>query len=101
MSLPTAAITTGSLIGGWQLARRTGNRPLGGVVLAAGGVLAGRQWARRTSPAVTAALVATYIGAFGLSHPLARRIGAWPSVLAVSAITAAASYVAADRRDPR
>lgn len=50
---------------------------------------------------MTAALVATYIGAFGLSHPLARRIGAWPSVLAVSAITAAASYVAADRRDPR
>ena len=98
MRLPTAAITAGSLIGGWQLARRTGNRPLGGVVLAAGGVLAGREWARRTSPAVTGALVVTYVGAFGLSHPLARRIGAWPAVLVVSALTAAASYVAADRR---
>ena len=101
MALSTAAITSGSLIGGWQLARRTGNRPLGGVVLAAGGAVAGREWARRTSPAVTAALAATYVGAFGLSHPLARRIGPWPSVLAVSALTAAASYAAADRRRPR
>lgn len=101
MRIPTAAVTAGSLIGGWQLARVTGVRPLGGAVLAAGGVLAGREWARRTSPAVTGALVATYLGAFGLSHPLAKRIGPWPSVLAVSALTAAASYVAADRRTPR
>ncbi len=101
MRLPTAAITAGSLIGGWQLARRTHNRSLGGAVLGLGGVLAGREWARRTSPAVTGALVATYIGAFGLSHPLAKRIGAWPSVLTVSALTAAASYAAADRRVPR
>src|SRR3954471_5745909 len=101
MRIPTALITAGSLIGGWQLARRTGNRPLGGAVLAAGGVLGGREWGRRAPPAVTAALVVTYVGAFGLSHPLARRIGAWPSVLVVSAVSAAASYVAADRRDPR
>jgi hypothetical protein len=98
MRLPTAAITAGSLIGGWQLARQTGIRPLGGVVLAVGGMLAGREWARRTSPAVTAGLAATYVGAFGLSHPLAKRIGAWPSVLVVSAITSAASYAMADRR---
>ncbi|UQU62054.1 hypothetical protein COUCH_23765 [Couchioplanes caeruleus] len=101
MRVPTAAVTAGSLIGGWQLARRTGIRPLGGVVLAAGGVLAGREWARRTSPAVTAGLLATYVGAFGLSHPLAKRIGPWPSVLAVSALTAAASYAAADRKAAR
>ncbi|GAA0225520.1 hypothetical protein [Cryptosporangium japonicum] len=98
MRIPTAAITAGSLIGGWQVARRTGVRPLGGVVLAAGGALAGREWARRTSPAVTGALVATYLGAFGLSHPLAKRIGGWPSVLTVSALTAAASYLVSDRR---
>ncbi|MEV4349137.1 hypothetical protein AB0J83_32165 [Actinoplanes sp. NPDC049596] len=98
MRVPTAAITAASLIGGWQVARSTGVRPLGGAVLAAGGVLAGREWARRTSPAVTGALVATYLGAFGLSHPLAKRIGAWPSVLAVSAVTAATSYVLSDRR---
>ncbi|WP_328471036.1 hypothetical protein OHA21_06190 [Actinoplanes sp. NBC_00393] len=98
MRLSTAAVTASSLIGGWQIARRTGNRPLGGAVLAAGGVLAGREWARHTSPAVTAALTATYLGAFGLSHPLAKRIGSWPSVLTVSAVTAAAAYLAADRR---
>ncbi|GAA2713236.1 hypothetical protein [Actinoplanes palleronii] len=101
MRVPTAVITAGSLIGGWQIARRTGIRPLGAVVLAAGGVLAGREWSRRTSPAVTTALAATYLGAFGLSHPLARKIGPWPAVLAVSALTAAASYAAADRRAPR
>jgi hypothetical protein len=98
MRVPTAAVTAGSLIGGWQLARRTGNRSLGGAVLLAGGVVAGREWARRTGPAVTGALVVTYLGAFGLSHPLARRIGAWPSVLTVAAMTAAASYAASDRR---
>ena len=101
MRVPTAAITAGSLIVGWQLARRTGNRSLGGVVLAAGGALAASEWTRRTSPAVTGALAVTYVGAFVVSHPLAKRIGAWPSVLAVSALTAAASYVAADRRDLR
>ncbi|MEV7630693.1 hypothetical protein [Actinoplanes sp. NPDC089786] len=31
-------------------------------------------------------------------NPLAKKIGAWPSVLAVSAATAAASYAAVDRR---
>jgi hypothetical protein len=101
MRVPTAVITAGSLIGGWQIARRTGVRPLGAVVLAAGGVLAGREWSRRTSPAVTGALTATYVAAFGLSHPLAKKIGSWPAVLAVSALTAGASYAAADRRAPR
>jgi hypothetical protein len=101
MRIPTAAITAGSLIGGWQAARVTGVRPLGGVVLAAGGLLAGRDWARRSGPGVAAALTATYLGAFGLSHPLAKRIGAWPSVLLVSAVAAAASYAASDRRAPR
>ncbi|GAA4975125.1 hypothetical protein [Kineococcus glutinatus] len=98
MAIPTSLITAGSLVGGWQTARRTGVRPLGGVVLAAGGVLAGRRWARTTSPAVTAGLLGTYLGAFGLSHPLAGRIGAWPSVLVVAALTAGASHVLADRR---
>ncbi|MBG0561524.1 hypothetical protein [Actinoplanes aureus] len=98
MRIPTAAVTAGSRTGGWQIARRTGNRQLGGAVLAAGGVLAGREWARKTSPALTGALVVTYLGAFGLSHPLAKRIGSWPSVLVVSAVTAAISYAAADRK---
>lgn len=71
------------------------------MVLATGGLLAGREWARRTSPAVTGALVATYLGAFGLSHPLAKRIGAWPAVLTVSAITAAASCAGGQIASPQ
>lgn len=98
MRVPTAAVTAGSLIAGWQVARRTGVRPLGGAILAAGGLVAGREWSRRTGPVTTGALVATYLGAFVVSHPLAKRIGPWPSVLAVAAVTAAVSYAAADRR---
>ncbi|PPK98356.1 hypothetical protein CLV92_10151 [Kineococcus xinjiangensis] len=101
MAIPTALITAGALVGGWQVARRTGVRPLGGVVLAAGGVLAGREWARTTDPVTTAGLLGVYVAAFGLSHPLAKRIGAWPSVLAVSGLTGAASHVLGDRRARR
>jgi len=39
-----------------------------------------------------------YLGGFGASHPLAKKIGAWPSVLSVAAVAAGASYLLADRR---
>ncbi len=96
--LPTAPIVAASLVAGYAVARATGVRALGGAVLLAGGVVAGQQWSRR-GPATTAALAATYVAAFGLSHPLARRIGAWPSVLTVATVAGAASWVAADRHD--
>ena len=38
-----------------------------------------------------------YAAAFVGSHRLAKRIGAWPSVLAVAAASAGASWVLADR----
>jgi hypothetical protein len=66
-------------------------------VLAAGGVAAATQW-RRQGTAVTVVLLGTYLGGFGASHPLAEKIGAWPSVFAVSALSAGASYALADRR---
>jgi hypothetical protein len=34
-----------------------------------------------------------YVAAMGGSHPLAKRIGAWPSVVAVTAATVAAAEV--------
>lgn len=80
-SVPTVAA---GLIGGFAVARYSGRRELGGVVLAAAGVTAGRSWLRR-GPAVTAGLSAAYLGAFGVSHPLAKKLGAWPSVLTVTA----------------
>jgi hypothetical protein len=47
---------------------------------------------------LTVALVGVYLGGFGASHPLAKKIGAWPSVFTVAAVSAGASYVRADRR---
>jgi hypothetical protein len=97
MAVPTAPITAGSLIGGYLVARTTKNRPLGGAVLALGGAAAASQW-RRQGPVVTGVLLATYLGGFGASHPLAKRVGAWPSVFAVAALSGGASYLLADRR---
>ena len=86
------------LVGGYLTARETGIRPLGGVLLAAAGTFAGRTWLAKGGPAVTAGLSALYLLGFGLSHPLARRIGPWPSVLTVTAASAAASWALVDRR---
>lgn len=93
----TAAVTAVGLIGGWLSARETGIRPLGGAWLAAAGVWAGRSWAAKTSPGITAGLSALYVGAFGASHPLAKKIGSWPAVLSVTAVAAGAAYAFSDR----
>lgn len=98
MAIPTAPVVAASLVGGYLVARETKIRPLGGVVLAAGGALAGREWARRVGPVGTAALSAVYLGSFGASHPLAKKIGAWPAVLSAAGVSAAAAWVVADRR---
>jgi hypothetical protein len=92
----TAPLVAVGLIGGFLTARETGIRPLGGVVLAAAGAYAARSWyVKKGWPAATA-LGLTYLGGFGASHPLAKKIGAWPSVLAVGAVSAAASYLVSD-----
>lgn len=94
----TATTVALGLIGGWVTAKETGIRPLGGVILAAAGVWAGRSWAAKTNVATTAALTALYVGSFGASHPLAKKIGAWPSVLTVTAATAGAAYALSDSK---
>ena len=96
-AIPTSVLSAGSLLGGYLTGRATGVRPAGGVVLLAGAVVCGRRWQRAVGPARTAALLATYVGAFGGSHPLAKRIGAWPSVAVATAGVGAAAYVLADR----
>lgn len=93
----TAAVTSLGLIGGWVTARETGIRPLGGVVLAGAGVLAGRTWLRRDGVATCAGLSVLYLAAFGGSHPLAKRIGAWPSVLTVTGVVGCAAWALSDR----
>ena len=97
-SYPTAPVVAASLVGGYLVARETKVRPLGGAVLAAGGILAGRSWYRVGGAVPTAALTGVYLGAFGASHPLARRIGAWPAVLTAAGVAAAAALVGSDLR---
>ena len=93
----TAPVVALGLVGGYLTARETRIRPLGGVVLGAAGLFAGRTWLARRGAGVTAALSALYVLGFGASHPLAKRIGAWPSVLVVTAAAAGASWVLVDR----
>ena len=97
VSVSTAPVVALGLVGGYLTARESGIRPLGGVVLGAAGVFAGRTWLAKRGPAVTAALSALYVLGFGASHPLAKKIGAWPSVLAVTAASAGASWALVDR----
>jgi hypothetical protein len=97
MAIPTAPIVAGSLVGGYLVARQTKVRPLGGAVLLAGGVAAGRSWMATSGPATTAVLTGIYLGGFGASHPLAKKIGAWPSVLTVAAVSGASAWLLNDR----
>jgi hypothetical protein len=98
MAVPTAPIVAGALVGGYLVARETKIRPLGGAVLGIGGLLAQRQWRKTAGPVGTAVLSAVYFGSFGVSHPLAKKIGAWPAVLTAAGTSAAASWVLSDRR---
>lgn len=92
----TAPVVAVGLLGGYVTARETGIRPLGGAVLAAAGLYAGRTWLARRGPATTAVLGATYVLGFGLSHPLAKKVGAWPAVLAVTGVAAGAAALLSD-----
>jgi hypothetical protein len=98
VKLPTAPVVAVGLVGGYLVARETEIRPLGGAVLAAAGIVAGRQWLRAVGPVGTAALAAVYVGGFGLSHPLAKRIGPWPAVLTAAGVSAATALLVSDRR---
>ncbi len=89
----TSALAAAGLVGGYAVARQTGNRQLGGAVLAAVGGVCTYNWAKSSGPGRAAALLGTYVAAFGGSHPLAKKIGAWPSVGVVAAGTAIASQV--------
>ena len=93
MQVPPEVFTTVGLIGGFAVARQT-RREYGGAVLAAAGAMAQVQWKQQLGWPVAAALGALYTGAFGASHPLAKKLGAWPSVLVVTAGVAAASLAA-------
>lgn len=94
--IPVAPVAAGTLIAGYAVASGSGSRPLGGVVLLAGGAWCAHNCARRAGPRTAAALTSVGIAAFALSHLLGPAIGAWPAVLAVSAATAAIVWVRLD-----
>lgn len=97
-ALLSSLVSSAGLIGGYKTARDTGNRQLGGAVLAAAGATAFTLWKRDAGTGRAAALTTGYVAAFGLSHPLAKKLGAWPSVVTVTAATAAASLIFGRRR---
>jgi hypothetical protein len=87
---PSAVAALG-LAGGFAAGRWTGRRDLAGALFAAAGVWCARDWYRASGPAAAAGLSVLYAAAMGGSHPLAKRIGAWPSVAAATAVTVAAA----------
>ena len=97
-SLPTAPVAAGSLIAGYAVAVGSGSRPLGGVVLLAGGLWCTREWARRNDTRTALVLACAGLAAFVVSHVLALAIGAWPAVLLVAAAMAIATWLRADAR---
>ncbi|MYW06346.1 hypothetical protein [Streptomyces sp. SID3343] len=96
--VPAAGVAAVGLVGGYAVARYTKKRALGGAVLAAAGAVAAREWQAKAGTPTAAALVGLYTVGFGASHPLAKKIGAWPSVFTVAGTVAAASYALAERK---
>ena len=96
--LPTAAVASGSLVAGYLVARESGVRPLGGVVLLGAGAWCAQRWRERAGHGRSALLVGIHLAGFGCSHPLAKRVGPWPAVLGAAAVSGSASWLLADRR---
>ena len=95
----TSALAAASLVGGYYVARTTKTRELGGAVLATGAATCTVSWWRMAGPAPAIGSLAIMQAAFGASHPLAKKLGAWPSVIGVSAVTAVTSYALSAPRD--
>ncbi|MEU9057533.1 hypothetical protein AB0D13_01235 [Streptomyces sp. NPDC048430] len=98
--VPAAAVAAGGLVGGYGIARWTRKRPLGGVALAAAGSVAAYEWNRQAGARAATGLTVAYVAAFACSHPLAKKLGAWPAVFTVAGGVAAASW-AVTRRGTR
>ncbi|MGW9025916.1 hypothetical protein ACWGQ5_17260 [Streptomyces sp. NPDC055722] len=96
--VPTALVAATGLIGGYGVARWSKKRQLGGAVLAVAGAASAERWRRQAGGAAAGALTAAYVAAFAGSHPLAKKVGAWPAVFGVAGAVALASWAVADRR---
>lgn len=99
--VPTAPLLAAGLVGGFTLAQQTGVRPLGGAVMLAANAAAAPQWHAVGGVPLVAGLSAAYWAAMGVSHPLAKKIGTWRSVLGVTAFAAGTAWLLADRHTRR
>jgi len=97
-SLPTAPLAAGSLIAGYGVVAASGSRPLGGAVLAAGGIGCIELWRRRHGTGTAVRLAGAGLLAFVASHVLALVVGPWPAVLASAAAMGATTWALADAR---
>jgi len=96
--VPTSLLSAAGLIAGFGTVVATGSRPLGGAVLALFGLTCIYFWVRRDGTATALRLTLVGLAAFAFSHILGLAIGAWPSVLLVSALTAWACWRWSDSR---
>jgi hypothetical protein len=94
--IATAPIAAAGLIAGFGIALATGSRPLGGVVLAACGLVCVVIWLRRDGRRTAALLTIAGLFAFAVSHVLGLLIGPWPAVIAVAAATATVCWRVSD-----
>lgn len=100
-ALSPSTVAAAGLIGGFAAARYTGRRKVGGALFAVANAWCVREWSRTSGPLAAAALGALYAAAMGGSHPLAKKVGPWPSVIAVTAVTVVASELVTRGRAPR
>ena len=97
-NVATAPIAATGLIAGYGVAVASGSRPLGGLVLAACGLVCIAIWLGRDGGRTAALLALVGIVAFAVSHLLGLLIGSWPAVLVVAAATAYACWRLSDSR---
>lgn len=96
--IATAPISAAGLIAGYGVAVASGSRPLGGLVLAACGLVCIATWLRRDGRRTAAMLTIAGLGAFALSHLIGLIIGGWPAVLLAAAATGTLCWHVSDSR---
>lgn len=94
----TAPLAAAGLIAGYAVAVATGSRPLGGLVLAACGLVCVATWLRRDGRGTATLLTIAGLAAFALSHVIGLIIGPWPAVLLAAAGAGVLSWRVSDSR---
>ncbi|WP_337061442.1 hypothetical protein [Kineococcus sp. G2] len=81
---PTSPVVAAAVLGGYAIGRSTGDRRLAGLALLAGLGWSAPRWAAASTPLAVALSLGT-VALVGASHPLSKRVGPWPAVLASTA----------------